>query len=161
MEEFSRPPTLEDLKSLIRALNEHGAEYLLIGGYALFAHGYQRATTGIDLLVPSTRESGEKIRQVLMVLPDGSAKVLESRWFVEGETIRLADAFVVDILFNACGETYQTLQKHAETIDLDGVPVRTIDLYRRPAYKTVRAKQGRRGPRYPGARPQGVSRTTR
>jgi hypothetical protein len=42
MEEFSRPATLEDLKTLIRALNEQSADYLLIGGYALFAHGYHR-----------------------------------------------------------------------------------------------------------------------
>lgn len=53
MEEFSRPATLEDLKSLVQALNQNGAEYLLIGGYALFAHGYHRATTDIDLLVPA------------------------------------------------------------------------------------------------------------
>ena len=128
MEEFSRPATLEDLKTLVRALNEHGAEYLLIGGYALFAHGYQRATTDIDLLVPATRESGEKIRRALMVLPDQSAKDLEPAWFEEGETIRVADAFVVDLLFNACGETYETLQQYAETIGLDDVLVRTVDL---------------------------------
>ena len=52
MDEFSRPATLEDLKVLLRSLNEHGVDYLLIGGYALAAHGYQRATTDIDL--PST-----------------------------------------------------------------------------------------------------------
>jgi hypothetical protein len=45
MDEFSRPATLEDLKLLLRSLHEHGADYLLIGGYALAAHGYQRATT--------------------------------------------------------------------------------------------------------------------
>ena len=32
MEEYCRPATLEDLKTLIRALNDRGAEYLLIGG---------------------------------------------------------------------------------------------------------------------------------
>jgi hypothetical protein len=48
MDEFSRPATLEDLKLLLRSLHEHGADYLLIGGYALAAHGYQRATTDID-----------------------------------------------------------------------------------------------------------------
>lgn len=42
MEEYSRPATLEDLKALIRSLNQQGAEYLLIGGYALFAHDYHR-----------------------------------------------------------------------------------------------------------------------
>ena len=52
---FTRPATLEDLKTLLRSLNAQGVEYLLIGGYALAAHGYTRATTDIDLLVAPTR----------------------------------------------------------------------------------------------------------
>ncbi len=128
MEEYSRPATLADLKALISSLNQQGAEYLLIGGYALFAHGYHRATTDVDLLVPATRQAGERIKAALMVLPDQSARDIDSAWFVEGENIRVADAFVVDILLNACGETYETLQQFAETIDLDGLPIRTINL---------------------------------
>lgn len=58
MKEFSRPATLGDLKLLLRSLNEHGVPYLLIGGYALAAHGYQRATTDIDLVVPATSRAG-------------------------------------------------------------------------------------------------------
>ncbi|MDO9012986.1 MAG: hypothetical protein Q7U78_14470 [Gallionella sp.] len=49
--EYSRPATSQDLKSLVAALNANGVDYLLIGGYALYAHGYQRATTDIDILV--------------------------------------------------------------------------------------------------------------
>ena len=63
-----------------------------------------------------------------MVLPDQAAKDIDPAWFNEGENIRVADAFVVDIMLNACGETYETLKQYAETIDLDGVPVRTINL---------------------------------
>lgn len=128
MDEYSRPATLEDLKALIASLNEQGADYLLIGGYALFAHGYHRATTDIDVLVPATQEAGIKIRSALMVLPDQAAKDIDPAWFDEGENIRVADAFVVDIMLNACGETYETLKQYAETIDLDGVPVHTINL---------------------------------
>lgn len=40
----------------------------------------------------------------------------------------MADAFVVDIMLNACGQTYETLKQYAETVDLEGVPVRTINL---------------------------------
>lgn len=105
MEEYSRAATFEDLKSLIQSLNQQNAEYLLIGGYALFAHGYHRATTDIDMLVPARRDAGERIKRALMVLPDQAAKEIEPEWFEEGENIRLADAFVVDIMFNACGET--------------------------------------------------------
>lgn len=128
MEEFSRPATLEDLKALIRSLNRQEADYLLIGGYALFAHGYHRATTDIDVLVPATLAAGEKVKKALMVLPDQAAKDIDPAWFEEGENIRVADAFVVDIMLNACGETYETLQQYSETIDLDGVPIRTVNL---------------------------------
>lgn len=127
-EDYSRPATLEDLKTLVRSLNEHGVEYLLIGGYALFAHGYHRATTDIDVLVPANREAGVRVREALMVLPDKAAKDIDPAWFEADENIRVADAFVVDIMLNACGETYDSLQQYAETVDLDGVPVRTVNL---------------------------------
>jgi hypothetical protein len=128
MEKFSRAATLDDLKALIASLHRHNVDYLLIGGYALFAHGYHRATTDIDLLVPATRESGEKVRRALMVLPDQAAQEIDPAWFEEGDNIRVADDFVVDIMLNACGETFDTLKPHAETIDLDGLSVRTINL---------------------------------
>ena len=51
-EQITRPATLEDLKMLLRSLNANGVDYLLIGGYALAAHGYQRATTDIDIARP-------------------------------------------------------------------------------------------------------------
>jgi hypothetical protein len=51
MADTSRPATADDVKRIVCALDEQGARYLLIGAYALFAHGYQRATTDIDLLV--------------------------------------------------------------------------------------------------------------
>lgn len=128
MEEMCRPATLEDLKTLVRSLNAHGVDYLLIGGYALFTHGYHRATTDIDVLVPATEAAGKKVREALMVLPDQAAKEIDPAWFEEGENIRVADAYVVDIMLNACGETYETLKQFTETVDLEGIPVRTVSL---------------------------------
>lgn len=128
MERTARPATVEDLKLLIKSLNDQGAEYLLIGAYALFALGYQRATTDIDLLVPQTLESGARVKRALLALPEKAAADIDPRWFETDETIRVADEFIVDLLFNACGETYASLQPHAVTIDLDGIPIRTLDL---------------------------------
>lgn len=128
MDDLSRPATLEDLKLLLRSLHEHGADYLLIGGYALAAHGYQRATTDIDVVVPATTQAGQRVIDALMVLPDGAAKDIELQWFQEGGNIRVADAFVVDLMLNANGQTYETLRQYAQTIDLDGIPVKTISL---------------------------------
>ena len=128
MEDYSRAATLEDLKVLIRSLNEHNVAYLLIGGYALFAHGYHRATTAIDLLVPADADTARRVKQALLVLPDRAAQDIDLAWFGQGDNVRVADAFVVDLMFNAGGETYNTLKPYMETVVLDGIPVRTLNL---------------------------------
>jgi len=127
-EEYARPATIDDLKAVIQSLNENKVDYFLIGGYALFAHGYYRATTDIDILVPPTREQGKRVIKALLVLPERASEQIDPAWFDEGETIRVADEFIVDLLFNACGETNQTLSRYAEIVDLDGIPVRTLSL---------------------------------
>jgi predicted nucleotidyltransferase len=128
MDEMVRAATLEDLKSLIRSLDANGVDYVLIGGFALAAHGYQRATTDIDLMVAGTAEVGTRLKAALMVLPDQAAKGLEPDWFEEGENIRVADAFVVDIMLNANGQTFETLKQHVQIVDVDGMKVRTLSL---------------------------------
>ena len=86
-------------------------------------------------------ETGERVKQALLALPDKSARELNPAWFEEGEAIRVADAFVVDIMFNAGGETYDTLKSYAETVEVDGIPVKTINLEGLLRTKqTVRAK---------------------
>jgi len=128
MDEYSRAATLDDLKLLLRSLNEHGVQYLLIGGYALAAHGYSRATTDIDVVVPATAQAGTRVKAALMILSEQAAREIEPEWFDEGENIRVVDAFVVDIMLNANGQTYDTLNRYAETVDIDGVPARTVSL---------------------------------
>ena len=124
----ARPASVDDLKLLLRALNDHGVDYLLIGGYALYALGYQRGTTDIDVVLRPTREQGERVKQALLLLPDKVSEELMPEWFTEGETIRVADAFVVDLMFSACGETYESLLPYAVTIDFENIPVRTLNL---------------------------------
>jgi len=64
----------------------------------------------------------------LLVLPDKASSGLDPKWFEEGENIRLADEVVVDLIFKTCGETYESLQAYSETINLDGIPVKTLNL---------------------------------
>lgn len=127
-ERAARPASVEDLKLLLRALQEHDVDYLLIGGYALYTLGYQRGTTDIDIVLRPTEEQGKRVKQALMVLPDQAAQDLVPGWFTDGETIRVADAFLIDLMFNACGESYESLLPYAVTIDFDGIPVRTLSV---------------------------------
>lgn len=124
----ARPATVADLQRLLAAFAEHGVEYVLIGGYALFALGYERGTTDIAVLLKPTRAEGEKVKQALLQLPDRAARDLDPAWFEEGNTIRIADEIVVDLLFSACGETLDSLKEHIVTIRLNDTPVRTLDI---------------------------------
>jgi len=129
--EYCRPATFDDVVTLIKSLNENQVPYLLIGGYALFAHGYHRATEDIDILVGVGPEVGPKLVRALECLPDHSAREMPAEWFYVGETenVRLADAYVVDLLLVACGETFETLQPYAEIIEIQpGVMLRTLNL---------------------------------
>lgn len=131
---FSRSASLEDLKELILSLEKNNVKYILIGGYAMFAHGYQRATIDIDILVPSDVDNGRNVIKALMILPDKAASAIDPLWFsseddVEfGAAIRVSDEITVDIMFNANGETFETLENLTETIYLDDVPVRTLTI---------------------------------
>ena len=41
----------DDFKEFLKLLNEHGVEYLLIGGYAVGYYGYPRATNDLDIWI--------------------------------------------------------------------------------------------------------------
>ncbi|OGT09809.1 MAG: hypothetical protein A3J49_07755 [Gallionellales bacterium RIFCSPHIGHO2_02_FULL_57_16] len=124
--------TLLDLRTLLISLQENGVEYILIGGQSLALHGFPRATEDVDLVVPFDEENGKKLIKSLAFLD--SAKDLQSEWFSaeanadEIQNIRVQDDLVVDILFAANGQTYQSLLPHLKTISFNGMSIRTLDI---------------------------------
>ncbi|PJC03999.1 MAG: hypothetical protein CO070_05100 [Gallionellales bacterium CG_4_9_14_0_8_um_filter_55_61] len=124
--------TLFDLRTLLLSLQENGVQYILVGGQSLALHGFPRATEDVDLVVPFDVENGKKLIKSLAFLE--SAKDLQSEWFSveanadEIQNIRVQDELVVDILFAANGQTYQSLLPHIKTINFNGMSIRTLDI---------------------------------
>jgi hypothetical protein len=79
-------------------------------------------------LLPANRTEAERVKRALLGLPDQAAAETDPAWFEEGEAIRVADEFVVDLMFSACGETYESLLPFEVRIELDGLVVRTVRL---------------------------------
>ncbi len=119
------------LVRLLSRFHEQGVEYVLVGGQAVRLNGYLRATEDIDVLVKATRMNGEKIIRALDFLP--SSKDLDPDWFVpaatgEVENIRVADDLLVDLLFAANGETYESVQPYIRELLIDGTSVRVLNI---------------------------------
>ena len=70
----ARPPSLADLVSPCRNLNQERARYLIIGGMAIIQAGFVRATEDIDLLVDTSSENMDRVRAALLKLPDGAIR---------------------------------------------------------------------------------------
>ena len=70
----SREPTVADLRDLCRQLNDRQARYIVVGGFAIIAAGYNRRTMDIDFLVDASLENEEKVYRVLESLPDQAVK---------------------------------------------------------------------------------------
>ena len=73
MTDYTRPATWQDVKTVARYLEEAGVEYALVGGYALGAHGFNRFTEDIDLLVNHSAENSRRWVLALSSLPDAAA----------------------------------------------------------------------------------------
>lgn len=59
----SRPPTQDDLMLICRSLNDHGARYVVVGGFAIIEQGLTRAAEDIDLLICSSNLPGAPRRR--------------------------------------------------------------------------------------------------
>lgn len=118
------------LLGLLRRFQAEGVDYLLVGGHAVRLNGFNRNTEDIDILLPSSLENGRRVIKALAFLP--SSKELEVQWFAppanEPENIRVADELLIDLLFAANGQTYESLQEHVRTLVVDGVSIRTLDI---------------------------------
>jgi hypothetical protein len=47
----------DDLKELLRAFNDHGVKYLIVGGYAFGVHAEPRATKDLDIFIRSDEQN--------------------------------------------------------------------------------------------------------
>jgi hypothetical protein len=129
---FSRPATWEDVIATARLLNQYQVRYLLVGGYALAAHGYVRMTEDIDIAVAPEPENSRRWVLALSQLPDGAARdLLQEIDPFDGDylhAIRINDAITVDVMPSVAGVAFSELEGHAETMLLDEVPVPVLGL---------------------------------
>src|SRR5690606_13425358 len=104
----SREPSLEDLVALCASLNRRGARYIVIGGFAVRAAGYDRGTMDVDLLIDATLENEARVIAAVSVLPDPAAQALSPGEIAEFVVVRVADEIVVDLMQSASGVDYAT-----------------------------------------------------
>lgn len=121
---YAREPQLDDLARLGRALNAHQVRYVLIGGFAVIAHGGARTTKDVDLLIDPSPDNVAKIREALQVLEDKAINEVADGDVARYSVVRVADEIVVDLMAAACGVDYAEASRDAVTVLFGDVPMR-------------------------------------
>jgi hypothetical protein len=99
---MSATPPPPRLDSVVEAFNAAGARFVVIGGFAVIAHRYVRATVDSDLLIPNDVANDERITHALSELGASRASdraPLQPELLRGAEHLRvLSDAGLVDLL---------------------------------------------------------------
>lgn len=104
----------DDFTDFVHAMNAHGVEYLLVGGYAVGVHGYVRATVDIDFFY---RRTTENVTRVLAALEEfGAPPVVFDRDHLEAPDTVTAfgePPTRIDLLSGLSGVTFDEAQEGA------------------------------------------------
>jgi hypothetical protein len=117
----SRPPVEGDVVALCRELNQRGAKYVVVGGFAIIAAGFPRFTGDVDLLVAADAENEAKVFSALSTLPDNAVRELQQGELQQYTVIRVGDEILVDLMRSAGGIDYAEAANDVVVRELGGV----------------------------------------
>ena len=120
---ISRPPVEADVVALCRELNQRGAKYVVVGGFAIIAAGFPRMTKHVDLMVAADLENEAKVFSALATLPDNAVRELQPGELQQFNVIRVGDEIMVDLMRTAGGIDFAEAEKHVVVRELGGVPI--------------------------------------
>lgn len=116
------------LPKVCRLLNEHGAQYLIVGAQASILHGYVRDTHDVDILIPENLENHARVIAALSELEDHAAAELTPQDLVENVVVQIADEVQVDVSTRAWTVTYGDAIGTALRATIEGVEVPYLDI---------------------------------
>lgn len=118
-----------DYQDLLSAFSRHGVEFLLVGAYAMAAHGQPRATMDIDLWLKVSEENAGRAVAALREFGAPSDVLDASAFLAPGTVVQLGVApRRIDLLTRIDGVEFADAAQRALVLTIDGIVVPTIGL---------------------------------
>jgi len=116
-----------DWNELLELLSSAEIEFLVVGAYALAAHGLERYTKDLDLWLAPSIENAAKLKQVLSVFGFPELAPSGEEWSQEKAMIQLGrEPYRVDLLNFASGLEFADAWRTSVTGELGGIGVRCL-----------------------------------
>ena len=116
-----------DFGDMLSALSEAAADYLVVGAYALAAHGLPRATGDLDLWVRPTKENASRVWNALVAFGAPTSKLSVADFSTPDIVYQIGVApRRIDILTSISGVEFALAWQNRNSVELDGLTVPVI-----------------------------------
>lgn len=131
-----------DFRDFLKSLNDHGVEYLVIGGHAVAYHGYVRPTQDMDVWIAVSPQNAERMIGALEAFFGCKLEGLTPTWFLDTEQVTRFGVRpnLIEVLTKVDGAEFKAAYSHRVVGNLEGVPVNFIAL---PDLKANKRASGR------------------
>ena len=114
---------------LLKCFHNHGVRYLLIGGYAVIHHGYDRLTKDLDLWIAADPDNAQRVSAALIEFGHAPSQVPASDFEVPGKMFRMGrPPTMIEILTQPSGVEFDQCWDERVTVEVEGLSVPVIGL---------------------------------
>ena len=117
----------KDYKDMLQALLDHKVKFLLVGAYAMGAHGYPRATGDIDIWVQPSKENSSRVYQALEVFGAPLHQIDKQTFVKPGIVYQIGVApRRIDVITGISGVEFDPAYERRQTVDVEGLPITVL-----------------------------------
>lgn len=118
----------KDVRDLLALLDKHGARFMIVGGFAVAAHGFPRYTKDLDIWVECSQENARRLLATLDEFGFGSLGLSEKDFTTPDLVIQLGyEPNRIDFLTGLTGVRFEDAYPQRVTATLDGIALPIID----------------------------------
>ena len=119
----------KDYRGILLALSVRKVRFLLVGAYAMAAHGYPRSTMDIDLWIMPDPDNALLVLQALEDFGAPSGGLSPADLQQDGMVFQIGIAPKrIDILTSVDGLKFENAFANSEVIDLDGISINVLSI---------------------------------
>ena len=119
----------KDFREFLQLLNEHQAEYIVVGGQAVIYYGYIRFTGDLDVWINNTEANAQKMITVLNEFGFESLGLLKKDFMENDSIIQLGyEPDRIDIMTSVAGLDFATSYKRVVKTEYDGEEIFLISI---------------------------------
>ena len=119
----------EDYRDMLQALADEKARFLLVGAYALAAHGYPRATMDIDIWILQSPENADAVMRALRRFGTPLQNLTPQDLQRDEMIFQIGVApRRIDIITTASGLQFEEAYANSMAVDIEGLEVHILSL---------------------------------